>query len=109
MSFDRLSSLEAQPTTMRRSDDPQYRDDPDFDRQAASISEHLFRLTSNTSHLSNDVALIGTKRDTERVRERIHNRLEETRAGFKDVGEGIKKVQTWEDVNVCPNPDSISL
>lgn len=101
MSFDRLNSLEAQPTTFRRSDDPQYRDDPDFDRLAESLSNQLFTLTSNITRLSEQVALIGTKRDTERVRERIHNLLEETRTGFKDAGEAIKKVQTWEEVNVC--------
>lgn len=103
MSFDRLNSLEAQPTTMRRDEDPQYRDDPGFDHLAESLSDQLFTLTSNISRLSNQIALLGTKRDTERVRERVHNLLEETRAGFKDVGEGIKKVQTWEDVNVWLN------
>ncbi|KAJ5105427.1 hypothetical protein NUU61_002774 [Penicillium alfredii] len=99
MSFDRLNSLEAQPTTMRRSEDPQYRDDPGFDHLAEGLSDQLFTLTSSISSLSNQIALLGTKRDTERVRERVHNLLEETRAGFKDVGEGIKKIQTWEDVN----------
>jgi syntaxin 7 len=103
MSFDRLNSLEAQPTTMRRDEDPQYRDDPGFDHLAETLSDQLFTLTSNISRLSNQIALLGTKRDTERVRERVHNLLEETRAGFKDVGEGIKTVQTWEDVNVWLN------
>jgi syntaxin 7 len=103
MSFDRLNSLEAQPTTMHRDEDPQYRDDPGFDHLAETLSDQLFTLTSNISRLSNQIALLGTKRDTERVRERVHNLLEETRAGFKDVGEGIKKVQTWEDVNVRLN------
>lgn len=101
MSFDRLSSLEAQPTTMRRSEDPQYRDDPEFHRLTESLSNQLFTLTSNISRLSNQIALLGTKRDTERVRERVHVLLEETRAGFKEVGDGLKKVQAWEDVNVC--------
>lgn len=100
MSFDRLNSLEAQPTTMRRDEDPQYRDDPDFDHLAEQLSDQLFTLTSNISRLSNQIALLGTKRDTERVRERVHDLLEETRTGFRDVGEGIKQVQTWEDVNV---------
>ncbi|KAJ5931539.1 hypothetical protein N7516_006028 [Penicillium verrucosum] len=99
MSFDRLNSLEAQPTTMRRDEDTQYRDDPDFDHLAEQLSDQLFTLTSNISRLSNQIALLGTKRDTERVRERVHNLLEETRTGFRDVGEGIKQVQTWEDVN----------
>jgi syntaxin 7 len=100
MSFDRLSSLEAQPTTLRREDDPQYQDDPEFQRLTESLSNQLFTLTSNISRLSNQIALLGTKRDTERVRERVHDLLEETRAGFKEVGDGIKKVQTWEDVSV---------
>lgn len=99
MSFDRLNSLEAQ-SNFRREDDPQYRDDPGFDHLAESLSDQLFTLTSNISRLSNQIALLGTKRDTERVRERVHNLLEETRSGFKDVGEGLKKIQTWEDVNV---------
>ncbi len=100
MSFDRLPSLEAQPTTTRRSDDPQYSDDPGFRQLSESLSNQLFTLTSNISRLSNQIALLGTKRDTERVRERVHDLLEETRDGFKDVGEGIKRIQTWEDVSV---------
>lgn len=100
MSFDRLSSLESQPTTWRREDDPQYRDDPEFHRFTENLSNQLFTLTSNTSNLSKQIALLGTKRDTARVRERVHDLLEETRALFKEVGEGIKKVQAWEDVNV---------
>lgn len=100
MSFDRLSSLESQPTTTRRQDDANYRDDPEFSRLSESLSTRLFELTANISRLSNQIALLGTKRDTERVRERVHDLLEETRDGFKEVGEGIKKVTTWEDVNV---------
>lgn len=103
MSFDRLSSLESQPTTTRRQDDATYRDDPEFTRFTESLSTRLFELTSNISRLSNQIALLGTKRDTERVRERVHDLLEETRDGFKEVGEGIKKAQQWEDQNVsCP-------
>ena len=85
---------------MRRGDDPQYSDDPEFRKLTESLSDRLFTLTSNISRLSNQLALLGTKRDTERVRERVHDLLEETRDGFKEVGEGVKKVQVWEDVNV---------
>lgn len=100
MSFERLSSLEAQPASGRAQDEQPYHDDPDFQRLTQSLSNQLFALTSNISHLSNQIALLGTKRDTERVRERVHNLLEETREGFRDVGDGLKKVQMWEDVNV---------
>lgn len=100
MSFDRLSSLESQPTTTRRRDDPVYRDDPEFQRFTESVSTKLFELTTNISRLSNQISLLGTKRDTERVRERVHDMLEETRDGFKEVGEGIKRAQGWDDLNV---------
>lgn len=100
MSFDRLPSLEAQPTNFRREDDPQYRDDPEFDELTAGLSDKLFTLTSNIARLSNQIALLGTKRDTDRVRERVHDLLEETRDGFKEIGEGVKKVRAWEDVSV---------
>lgn len=100
MSFDRLSSLESQPTTTRRQDDAVYQDDPEFQRFTENLSTRLFELVSNVSRLSNEIAKLGTSRDTERVRERVHDLLEDTRDGFKDVGEGIKKAQAWDDLNV---------
>jgi len=99
MSFDQLSSLESQPTTMRRQDDPQYADDPEFQRLSQELMSKLFTLTGNISRLSNEIALLGTKRDTERVRERVHDLLEESKDTFKEVGEGVKKIQSWEDVS----------
>jgi hypothetical protein len=96
MSFDRLSSLESQPTTTRRQDDPQYRDDPEYQSFTENLSTRLFELISNISRLSNQLS----KRDTERGRERVHDLLEETREGFKEVGDGVKRVQAWSDLNV---------
>lgn len=100
MSFDRLSNLESQSTSTRRQDDPLYRDDPEFQRFTEGLSTQLFELTSNIGRLSSEIAKLGTPRDTERVRERVHDLLESTRDGFKDVGEGVKKAQTWDDLNV---------
>lgn len=100
MSFDQLSSLESQPTTTRQQDDPQYTDDPEFQKLSQDLMAKLFKLTGNISKLSNEVALLGTKRDTERLRERVHGLLEETKDTFKDIGEGVKRLQSWEDVSV---------
>ena len=96
----RNADISFQPTTYRRQDDPGYRDDPEFSRLSQSLSEQLFALTSKIGRLSQQINLLGTKRDTERVRERVHDLLEETRDGFKEVGEGVKKLTTWEDLNV---------
>lgn len=97
MSFDRLPSLEAQPTTSRSTG---YSDSPEFDRLATQLSSKLFTLTSNISRLSRELSLVGTKRDSESLRERVKKLLDETREGFKAVGEGVKKIQNWEDVSV---------
>lgn len=100
MSYDRASALESQPTTMRREDDPQYADDPEFQRFSTNLSDKLFTLTSTVSRLSNQVALLGTRRETERVRERVKDLIEEGSREFKEVGEGLKKVISWPDVGV---------
>ncbi|EPE36824.1 t-snare protein [Glarea lozoyensis ATCC 20868] len=99
MSFDQLSSLESQPTTMRREDDPQYADDPEFQQLSQALMTKLFTLTGNISRLQNEIALLGTRRDTERVRERVHDLLEDSKDAFKEIGEGVKKIQSWEDVS----------
>lgn len=98
MSFQDSDPLESQPTTWRRNDDPQYADDPEFERYTSELSDKLFSLTSNIGRLSNQIALLGTKRETDRVRERVQDLLQETGDSFKDIGEGLKKVQAWHDL-----------
>lgn len=101
MSFDRLPSLEAQPTTARGSG---YSDSPEFDSLTNKLSSQLFTLTSNISRLNRELSLVGTKRDSESLRERVKKLLDETREGFKAVGEGVKRVQNWQDVSVSLPP-----
>jgi syntaxin 7 len=96
MSFDQLSSLEAG----RRRGTPGYTDDPDFQRQSQDLMNKLFKLNGNNQRLGGEVGHLGTRRDTPRVRERVHELIEESRTMFKEVGEGVKKIQTWEDVTV---------
>ncbi|KAK4039153.1 t-SNARE [Parachaetomium inaequale] len=94
MSFDQLSSLEAG----RRRGTPGYADDPDFQRLSQDLMNKLFKLNGNNQRLSGEVGHLGTRRDTPRVRERVHELIEESRDTFKDVGEGVKAMQGWEDV-----------
>ena len=100
MSFDDSSRLESQPTTWRREDDPSYADDPEFREFTTQLSDKLFALTSNVSRLSSQVGLLGTKRETERVRERVRDLIDETSTSFKDIGEGLKRVSQWHDLGV---------
>jgi len=98
MSFADTSNLESQPTTWRRQDDPEYADDPEFRTYTNDLSDKLFSLTSNISRLSSQIALLGTKRETDRVRERVQDLLSETGDGFKEIGEGLRKVAAWHDL-----------
>lgn len=93
MSFDQLSSLESQP---RRSSS-NYADDPEFDRLSQDLMNKLFTLTGNISRLRTEIGHLGTRRDTARVRERVHDLIEESSESFKTVAVGVKKIQTWED------------
>jgi hypothetical protein len=96
MSFDQLSSLEAG----QRRGNPSYQDDPEFQRLSQQLNNKLFKLQGNISSLSRDIGHLGTKSDTPRVRERVHNLLEESREMYKELGEGIKQIQGWDDVTV---------
>jgi len=83
---------------MRRGDDPQYADDPEFRDYASKLSDDLFALTRNVARLSAEVGKLGTKHETARVRERVKTTVEETSDTFKEIGEGVKKITTWPDV-----------
>ncbi|POS76207.1 SNARE domain-containing protein [Diaporthe helianthi] len=89
MSFDQLSSLESQPRQSA------YTDDPEFDRLSQDMMNKLFTLSGNTSRLRTEIGHLGTRRDTARVRERVRDLIDESQETLKEVGEGVKKVQTW--------------
>lgn len=98
--FDRLSSLESQ----SRTNQP-YSDDPTFKGLHQDLVNRLIELRRNISKLATDVNLLGTKRDTERVRERTRDVLEKSTQLCKEIGEGVKKLQTWDDLSVsCWSP-----
>ncbi|KAH9885896.1 t-SNARE [Xylariomycetidae sp. FL2044] len=98
MSFDQLSSMESGSSGGRRQNNGAYADDPEFSRLAQGLMNKLFHLQGNISKLRSDIGLLGTRRDNPRLRERVHATLEESTEEFKELGEGVKKVQTWEDV-----------
>ncbi|KAI5860415.1 t-SNARE [Durotheca rogersii] len=98
MSFDQLSSIESGSGGSRRQNNGAYADDPEFSRLSQGLMNKLFHLQGNMSKLKSDIGLLGTRRDNPRLRERVHTLLEESTEQFKEVGEGVKKIQTWEDV-----------
>ncbi|KAI5849858.1 t-SNARE [Tricharina praecox] len=96
MSFDRLPSLESQPTTSRSTG---YSDSPEFTALTTSLSSRLFTLTSNITQLNRQLSLVGTKKDSDVVRERVTRLLDETRTGFRDISDGVKRAKAWPDAS----------
>ncbi|KXJ96315.1 t-SNARE, partial [Microdochium bolleyi] len=104
MSFDQLSSMESGRGSGQRGGGSNntgtggYADDPEFSKLSQDLMNKLFHLQGNISKLRTDVGLLGTRRDNPRLRERVHTLLDESTMHFKEVGEGVKKVQSWEEV-----------
>lgn len=101
MSFDQLSSIESGGRRQNNGSGGGFSDDPEFSRLSQDLMNKLFHLQGNISKLRSEISLLGTRRDNPRLRERVHTLLEESTDQFKDVGGGVKKVQTWDDVTVC--------
>lgn len=93
MSFDQLSNLESG----RRGG---YSDDPEFQELQHTLKSKLQALLSSNRKLANDVNVLGTRKDTPRLRERVHSSMEKTREMCQEIGDGVKKLQTWEDLTV---------
>lgn len=94
MSYDQLSNLESG----RRGG---YSDNPEFQELQYELKGKLQSLLSSNRKLANDVNVLGTKKDTPRLRERVHNSMDKTRDMCREIGDGVKKLQTWEDLTVC--------
>ncbi|KAF4993310.1 hypothetical protein FGRMN_6577 [Fusarium graminum] len=91
MSYDQLSNLESG----RRGG---YSDDPAFQELQYDLKSKLQTLLSSNRKLANDVGVLGTRKDTPRLRERVHNSMDKTRDMCKEIAEGVKKLQTWEEL-----------
>ncbi|KAG5940567.1 hypothetical protein E4U53_007567 [Claviceps sorghi] len=91
MSYDQLSSLESgRPGN--------YSDNPEFQTLQYDLKNKLQKLLVSNRDLSKGVSSLGTKKDNPRLRERVNKGLESTRELCRDIGEGVKRLQTWDDL-----------
>lgn len=94
MSYDQLSNLES-------GRQGNYSDDPDFQTLQYDLKNKLQKLLVSNRDLSKDINSLGTKKDNPRLRERVNKGLESTRELCRGIGEGVKRLQTWDDLTVC--------
>ncbi|KAK8038509.1 SNAP receptor-like protein [Apiospora rasikravindrae] len=104
MSFDQLSNMESGGGGRRSNNGNRngggsgaYSDSPEFSRLNQTLTNALFHLQGNNDKLRTEIDRLGTRQDKPRLRERVQALLEESRDQFKEVGEGVKKLQTWDD------------
>ncbi|KAM5378842.1 hypothetical protein ACJZ2D_004144 [Fusarium nematophilum] len=85
MSYDQLSNLESG----RRGG---YTDDPAFQDLQYNLKSKLQSLLSSNRKLANDVNVLGTKKDTPRLRERKQQKYEQTKVS-SDFQAGLQEFQ----------------
>merc|ERR1711937_733031 len=89
MSYDQLSNLES----------GRYTDDPVFRDLQYELKGKLQSLLTSSRKLANDVNVLGTKKDSPRLRERVNNAMDKTRHICQEIGECVKKLQSWEELS----------
>ncbi|PHH62745.1 hypothetical protein CDD81_6733 [Ophiocordyceps australis] len=93
MSYDQLSNLESGGRSGGYSDDPAFRD------LQYELKTKLQSLLSSNRKLASDVNVLGSKKDTPRLRERVHNSMDKTRLLCRDIGDGVKQLRTWDNLS----------
>ena len=91
MSYDQLSNLE--------SGSRGYTDNPEFQNLQYDLKHKVQTLLTGNHKLNNDINVLGTKKDTPRLRERVHNAMEKQRGLCREIGEGVKRLQTFDDLS----------
>jgi hypothetical protein len=102
MSFNDLDDIESQ----RLPREP-YSDDPGFSRLSSSISRSIYSITANIAALNRYLSHVGTNKDTQSLREKLHALTEETRDKCKSTGADVKKLQAWDNVEVCATASDV--
>ncbi|KAK2592943.1 SNAP receptor [Conoideocrella luteorostrata] len=91
MSYDQLSNLES-------GRQGGYTDDPEFQTLQYDLKNKLQKLLTSNRDLAKGITSLGTKKDNPRLRERVNKGMETARELCREIGEGVKRLQTWEDL-----------
>lgn len=70
--------------------------DRDFQSLANKVSTHIFRINSNVSGLQKLIDLLGSSRDTNDIRKKLHDLTESTRQFIKNSSSDAKQLAGWK-------------
>ncbi|KAK9390367.1 t-SNARE [Lipomyces mesembrius] len=93
-----MSFLSSKPQGVMGSGSGGFSDSPEFDSIANRLSNQLFTLTTNISTLHRLLGIVGTKKDSHEIRDRVTSLTDDTRELCKLLGEDVKQLQSWTDV-----------
>jgi hypothetical protein len=102
MSFnelDNLQDLEAQTGSFSDDLEPS----PEFTQLVRSISQNIFQITSNVTSMHRSVGLMGTPRDTDKMRATLMDLLSKTRVISKDTIPQIRTLSAWDPTEIGPS------
>src|SRR5271155_2701414 len=100
MSFNDLNDLEAQPTS---SDPSATSTSPEFTSLSKSISHKLFSITSNVALIHRFIGLLGTPRDTDKMRSSLMDALSKTKDLSKELVPDIRSLAHWDPDEIGPS------
>ncbi|KAK9369036.1 t-SNARE [Lipomyces kononenkoae] len=93
-----MSFLSSKPQGVMGSGSGGFSDSPEFDSLANRLSNQLFTLTTNISTLHRLLGMVGTKKDSHDIRDRVSSLTDDTRELCKSLGDDVKLLQTWTDI-----------
>jgi hypothetical protein len=102
MSFnelDNLQDLEAQAGGFSDSMEPS----AEFTHLVRAISQNIFHITSNVASIHRSVGLMGTPRDTDKMRSTLLDLLAKTRTVTKDTIPQIRSLSAWDPTEIGPS------
>ncbi|KAG0318678.1 hypothetical protein BGZ97_003443 [Linnemannia gamsii] len=70
-----------------------------FDAKVNQISQQVFRISSNVSSIQRLVGFLGTNKDTEDVRSKLHDVTEQTRLQVKEISQKIKDLARLDNTH----------
>ncbi|KAG0261883.1 hypothetical protein BG011_000580 [Mortierella polycephala] len=70
-----------------------------FSARVNQISQQVFRISANVSSIQRLVGFLGTNKDTDDVRNKLHEVTEETRAQVKDTSQEIKDLAKLDNTH----------
>lgn len=101
MSFNDLDDLEGQPNGPYSDQIQQSSSSPEFTQLSKSISTKLSKITSNVTLVHRYIGLLGTPRDTEKMRSSLMDTLTKTSKLTRDLLPSIRDLSRWD------NPEDI--